>query len=187
MKNKGKMNRKTFMEKVKLDRKLEIIKQNKHFVYLGCLAILLLLLDLFTKRWAYNDLLGQQSKEILGTFLKFEFVWNPGTAFGFIPSMHVFGFVIINLIVTVVGGYFAFVKNKQNLARYFYIAVVIGGWGNVIDRFIPEYDGRVVDFINMSPVPAVFNLADVWVVGGTIGIAILVFLSDMKDKKENKK
>lgn len=157
-------------------------EKQKHISYLVSFAFVLMLLDIVTKRIAYNSLLGQPDINILGDFFKFRFVWNPGSAFGLLKLDTVW-FVLINLVITGAGGYYFFFKEKENkLYQYLFVGIVCGGWGNVIDRFTPSYDGKVVDFISFGNFP-VFNLADVWVVGGSFGLAILLFIEDMRKKK----
>lgn len=159
--------------------------KQKDLTFMGAFIFLLVVLDIVTKRIAYNSLLGNPDIHILGDFFKFKFIWNPGSAFGLL-HLGTAWFVIINLIITGAGGYYFFVKEKENkLYQYMFLAIVAGGWGNVIDRFTPSYDGKVVDFISFGNFP-VFNLADVWVVCGSFGLAALLFIDDFRKKKNEK-
>jgi len=68
--------------------------------------------------------------------------------------------------------------------RFSLVLIISGAIGNLIDRFLRGY---VVDFFHATFIDfPVFNVADIYVVVGSIFMAILVtfFLEDDKKKEE---
>ena len=69
-------------------------------------------------------------------------------------------------------------KEQFSSIEYFALSLILaGGLGNFIDRITYGY---VVDFIDISFNPYIFNLADTYV---TIGILIYIFKSLFLNKK----
>ena len=69
-------------------------------------TIIVILADQFSKIWIKNNYIIYESREILGSFIKFSHVKNPGIAFGF--SVGEFGivFTILSLLATLFIAYF---------------------------------------------------------------------------------
>ncbi len=117
--------------------------------------------------------------EVLGSFLRFTYVENPGIAFGirvggFLPVISVLSAVASILIV-----YFLYIERNSHLLMRFGLVLILGGaLGNLVDRFLmlvhPSSWNGVVDFIDMGFGGYrwyVFNIADSAV---TIGIALYI-------------
>jgi signal peptidase II len=130
------------------------------------------------------------SIEIIGDFLRFTFVENPGMAFGINFGGELF-FSFFRIIAGIVILYYLFkVRNKKLLLRIPLALILAGDIGNLIDRMFygvfyneaPLFYGKVVDFIQvkifkidlfgfyMTRWP-VFNISDIAI---TIGILLLV-------------
>ena len=73
----------------------------------------------------------------------------------------------------------AFKENFSTIEYFAFSLILAGGLGNLIDRI---YYGFVVDFIDISFNPYIFNLADSYV---TIGILIYVLKSLILFKNES--
>jgi len=136
-------------------------------------ALLVILLDLATKVWAVARLENQPEIKVIGEFLKFSFVRNPGAAFSFGTSITwVFTLIAIAVSITIL-----FVS-KSVTNRLWAIALggLLGGaLGNLIDRIFrsPEvFQGHVVDFISLPNYP-MFNIADSAVVLSAIAMIVL--------------
>ncbi len=130
------------------------------------------------------------SKEIIGNFLRFTYIENPGMAFGIDFGWKSF-FAIFSIVASIaIFIYLYRVRQDSRIVR-FSLALILGGAiGNLIDRVFygPLFDGtaffhgRVVDFIdfkffnftifgyNFSRFP-VFNIADASV---TVGVIMLL-------------
>ncbi len=78
----------------------------------------------------------------------------------------------------------ALLKNwmPHPLARWSFVAIIAGGIGNLIDRVAFGYvtDMFAVDFMDF----AVFNVADIFVVCGCIGVLVYALFFAAKDAKK---
>ncbi len=145
-------------------------------------GVLALVLDLWTKAWAWDVLREAPRMPVIKKWFYFDFSFNTGSAFGFLRG-HDFSrplFIVITLATVL---YMAMLVRKLPTARlYGFIAIgsIIGGaLGNLHDRLFRqlEVDGElrygVVDFIQIyyvqgSPAWPNFNIADVALVVGVI-------------------
>ena len=120
---------------------------------------------------------------ILGDYLRFVFIENPGIAFGMNPSRPVLLIILtFSIIIFLFFHLFFLVKNNSNESLP--ITFILGGAiGNAIDRFLAllpssGYNG-VIDFIDIGFGDCfycrwyVFNLADVSI---TIGLILIIYL-----------
>lgn len=136
-------------------------------------AIVVLAIDLVTKVWAVANLENQSDIEVLGSFLKFSFLRNPGAAFS-IGTNVTWVFTIISMAVSIA----ILVLAKKVVNRDWAIALgaMLGGaLGNLGDRIFrsPEpFQGHVVDFILLPNYP-MFNVSDSAVVIAAITMTIL--------------
>jgi signal peptidase II len=130
------------------------------------------------------------SKPILGNFLRFTYIENPGMAFGIDFGWKSF-FAIFSIVASMAIFIYLYKVRQESRVVRFSLALILGGAiGNLIDRVFygPIFDGtslfhgRVVDFIdfnffnftlfgyNFSRFP-VFNIADASV---TVGVILLL-------------
>lgn len=143
------------------------------------LFVVLLIADQGSKYWARTVLYQQSSIQVIPHVLRFSYVENRGAAFGMLQGQKFF-FVMMTFLL--IGLFFVYLKkvhaNKwMTLTATFIIA---GAIGNLIDRMLLGY---VVDFIDFHIIwRYVFNVADIYVVGGTLLTALQVLLQDEKDK-----
>ncbi|HMM05209.1 MAG TPA: signal peptidase II [Clostridiales bacterium] len=105
-------------------------------------------------------------------FLKLTYIQNTGAAFGILDGNR-FLFVLFTLTLCV---FMLAVWKKPWMQRYHLSAALIiaGAIGNSIDRV---FRGYVVDFIDLSFFPAIFNVADIAVCCGTVLLALLILFS----------
>lgn len=136
-------------------------------------ALIVILLDLATKVWAVARLENQSDIKVIGEFLKFSFVRNPGAAFSFGTSV-TWVFTLIAIAVSIV--ILLLSKNVTNKPWAIALGGLLGGAvGNLIDRIFrsPEvFQGHVVDFISVPNYP-MFNISDSAVVISAITMVIL--------------
>lgn len=143
-----------------------------------------------------------QSFNIIGEFVKFTFVENPGMAFGIDVGETSKLFLSLFSIIASIGILIYLFKLKdEKLILRLALALILGGAiGNMIDRtfygifygYAPIFYGRVVDFINVDFFDfsifgrtyerwPIFNIADSAV---TIGvILLLIFQKPHADEK----
>jgi signal peptidase II len=137
------------------------------------IAAVIVALDLWSKRYAATHFKGNPV-ELLGGFMGFTYVENPGGAFG---SFRGGGTVIAiaAMIVTIV--VLVALARPRPRGEVIALGFVIGGAvGNLVDRFARGdglVDGPVIDWINLWFIPT-FNMADMSV---TVGVVILVLVA----------
>lgn len=137
-----------------------------------------IVLDQATKMWAIDVLKNNGSVKLIGNFLRFTYAENRGAAFSILQNQRVF-FLIITIIMLMVLAYIYFkTKNITKLSKLSIGMIAGGAIGNFIDRL---RFGYVVDFIDVRfgsiynfPI---FNIADSFVVCGTILMIILILFN----------
>lgn len=142
---------------------------------LAIVAAVAYALDLITKIIVVEKLEGHDPIEVIGTWLRFQAVRNPGAAFGIGEALTVVFTVIAAAVIVVI----------VRIARKLYstpwavaLGLLLGGaLGNLTDRVFRSpgmFQGHVVDFIAPAHF-AVFNLADSAIVCGGVLIVLLSF------------
>jgi signal peptidase II len=134
-----------------------------------------LVLDQVTKAIVRNTMVLGQSIPVLGDFLRFTYVENPGIAFG-IRLGDGTVFTVLSILASI--GILVYLITHWNdpMGVKCGLALILGGaFGNLIDRIL---HGKVVDFIEMSVDKyswPVYNIADAAVVIGMVVMLITVF------------
>ena len=149
------------------------------------IIIAIFFFDRFTKIYLLN--LQEDGTDIdfyITSFLNFYLVWNTGIGFG-LASMetniyyHVLTAVIAIINIALI---FFLVKSKSYYA--YLIALIIGGsLGNLFDRI---YYYAVPDFIDLHLGNFhwfIFNVADIFITIGIIGLILIELLKKEKDSK----
>lgn len=117
------------------------------------------LFDFATKQWALATF-EESPRKVLGDFLSFTLIRNPGAAFSFATGFTI-AFALLALAVVIAVTYFA--KRITSKGWQFTAALLLGGvLGNLTDRIFREpgwLSGHVIDWIQIPNWP-VFNLAD---------------------------
>lgn len=148
--------------------------------------ILSIIFDQVTKFWAANVLKNGDSIKIIGNFLRFTYAENKGAAFSILQNQRMF-FLIITVIMLVILAIIYFrTKNISKLSKLSIAMITGGAIGNFIDRLRLGY---VIDFIDVRfgslynfPV---FNIADSFVVCGTILMIILILFNKFETSENN--
>nr|WP_308194305.1 signal peptidase II [Microbacterium croceum] len=140
------------------------------------LAAIVLAADQFVKYLTITHLPLQEPVPVLGDFLQLYYVRNPGAAFS-LGSEVTWIFTIALSVVAAVIIWKAFGLRSRLWAVV--LGCLLGGvLGNLGDRLFrdPGFPvGHVVDMISMPwMMPAIFNVADVFIVTGMISVALLV-------------
>ena len=144
------------------------------------IAVAVVALDQLSKYMIASSLEIGQSIAVIDNFFYITYVSNPGAAFGMFPYQTAF-FVIITIIVALVIVYYYRLLAKGHRWLRFGLALMLGGaLGNLIDRVRGVY---VVDFLNFTIWPPVFNLADSAIVIG-IAVFLIAFWRDSSLRKE---
>ena len=142
------------------------------------LAVVVLVADQLAKLWVLEiaelDQIGRI--EVLPPFLEFRMAWNRGINFGlFSGNSELVRWVLVAIAFGLAAFFLVWSgRPAQNRLARFSAGILVGGAvGNGIDRI---RFGAVADFLNMSCCgienPFVFNVADIAVVAGVIGIVV---------------
>lgn len=141
----------------------------------GGLVGLVVVLDLVTKVLVQRTLDLYEQVDVLGSFLRLTFIYNPGAAFGINLGPHsrwIFLALSVLVLATLLS-MFAFTPGRDRL-RLAAIGLVSGGaLGNLIDRIKSERG--VVDFLDVGIGTVrwpVFNVADMALTIGAIILAL---------------
>jgi signal peptidase II len=141
------------------------------------LAATVLAADQFTKYLAIQNLPPEQPVKVLGDFLIFYLVRNPGAAFSLGEGVT----WIFTIALAVVAGVIIWLAATRIRSRVsaVILGLLLGGvLGNLTDRALREPGfpvGHVVDFINTPwMMPAIYNVADIFIVSMMIAVALLV-------------
>ena len=143
---------------------------------LAVVAAFVYLADRLSKIWVVDNLELGQPVPVLGEFLQFTYVENSGAAFS-IGSGYTWIIAIIASIAVV--AIIVFARRIRSVAWAVLFGMLLGGAaGNLTDRLTREPgfgQGHVVDFIQVYLFPAIFNVADIFVVS-SMGLFVLLTL-----------
>lgn len=147
---------------------------------MGVVAAIALALDLGSKAWVWNNLLGPSGRPtppriFVEGFFQIEFAFNTGSAFGFLRNAEwsrLF-FIVVTIAAVIYMTRLAMTLPARFVSGYIAIGLIIGGaLGNLHDRFFRVFDGKhgVVDFLVVYYWPGqrwpAFNIADAALVAG---------------------
>lgn len=139
-------------------------------------VILIIIIDQFTKFLAITKLKPIGTIPVIKDLFEFTYVENFGAAFGILQDRKIF-FVLMTTIVVVGISVFLW-KYSTNINNFMKIGLIMllgGSIGNFIDRIRLGY---VVDFLSVKLINKydfpVFNIADIFIVAGTLILLVLV-------------
>ncbi|MGL4490386.1 MAG: signal peptidase II [Rhizobiaceae bacterium] len=128
-------------------------------------------LDLIVKKWAQASLEhGQQIAVIPG--LNLTLLYNPGVSFGLFPVGSSTGLMLMLSVQSLLCLGIAIYAWSIRISRLVWSLLLLlsGALANLVDRF---FNGAVTDYLDFyvgsSHWPA-FNLADVWITLGVVGL-----------------
>ena len=144
-------------------------------------AVVLIIVDQIVKVAVVTNI-KDDAVTIIKGILRFSYCENEGVAFS-LGNGHVPVFIVLNLLM-ICGLVVFYERNKKNfnlVNKIFFTMVIAGGTSNLIDR---AFRGYVIDFIDIGELFdfARFNVADIFIVCGSIGLVISVFVSEFRKK-----
>jgi len=146
-------------------------------VALAFVAVGVYAADQITKHLVTTTLVEGSSVDVLGDFFQLHFVKNPGAAFSLASgSTWIFSLAAAAVVVAIV----VFARRIRSTAWAIMLGMLLGGTlGNLTDRLFREPSfgmGHVVDFLYFpSLLPAIFNVADIFIVS-SMGLLLLLTL-----------
>ena len=140
--------------------------------------IALIVIDQISKYLALNNLANIGSIPIIENIFHLTYVENRGAAFGMFQNNQIV-FIIVAVFASIVGLYYIYKKKLNLLGNISILLIISGAIGNLIDRVRL---GFVVDYFDFRFIwDYVFNVADIFVVVGTILLCIYIIVFE-KDK-----
>lgn len=124
--------------------------------------------------------------QVLPGFIEFRMAWNRGVNFGLFADFDMKWVLIAVALLITVGVLVWLWRNGTTRLGYIAGGFLVGGaLGNVVDRFLYE---AVADFLNVTCCginnPFAFNVADIAIFVGAIGLAFVPENSKPKPKRK---
>ena len=146
------------------------------------IILLLIALDQLSKLAVLRHLAGGGAVEIIPGFFRLLYVENRGAAFGILQEGRpLFIVITVAVIGFLLYGIYRKREEVKGPLRVALVLILAGAVGNFIDRLRLHF---VVDFLSFRFFGrdfAVFNLADCFIVVGTILLMIYVLFGDEKN------
>ena len=144
--------------------------------------ILLIGIDQLIKNWALNVLRYKGAISVIENVFNLTYVENRGAAFGLFQNNQII-FIVVALIASIVGLYALHSKKiNSKICNTSIILIIAGALGNLIDRIRLDFVVDYFDFVFIWNY--VFNLADCFIVVGTILLCLYVLIKSDKTEKE---
>ncbi|MBG9988193.1 signal peptidase II [Aerococcaceae bacterium DSM 111176] len=137
--------------------------------------IILVFCDQFLKIYIHNQFQPNETMTIIEDVINFTYIRNDGAGWGILSGQRTF-FIIITLIIVIIL-IRIIIKNKdKSWIQLIWIGMIIAGAiGNLIDRILLGY---VVDMFHLIFIDfPVFNIADMALTVGIIGLIIVTFIT----------
>ena len=117
-------------------------------------------------------------------FLNFYLIWNTGIGFGLAAmESNIYYHILTSIIIIVNIGLIFFLTKSKGIYAYLIALIVGGSLGNLFDRI---YYYAVPDFIDLHLGNYhwfIFNVADIFITVGIIGLILVELLKKEKDSK----
>ena len=145
------------------------------------MALGIFALDRVVKMWILANFALGEVRPLIPGFIQLRYVRNTGMAFSFLADAPWVFLIFVPLMLIALGialwkGVFPCPVQKIAL-----VAVMAGGFGNLLDRILYGYVVDMFDFVFMNF--AVFNVADIFI---TIGAPVL-FIAYVLDERRKEK
>ena len=161
-----------------------MIRRRRTLICYTALLALLILIDRISKDMALFSLAGKDVDVFPGLTLSLSM--NRGISCSLITPQTANGYwILAGIIGTLLIGFFAYAvfEFRQNRSLVFEIFIFAGGISNFLDRILL---GGVVDFIDFHVMGwhwPTFNVADICVVAGAIGIIMRTWYGAFQNPK----
>lgn len=147
------------------------------------IAVFVILADQLSKAWAIANLSDGQQIPVVGEFIRFILVYNPGAAFG-LGTGYTWVLAIIAGAAAVAVGWYAW--KVRSIAWTVALGMILGGavthLGDRLFRDPGFARGHVVDFIAYGNF-FIGNVADIAIVGG-VAFAVLLTLLKVRMRRD---
>lgn len=162
--------------------------RNKIIIF-SIIFVIGVVLDQVSKYIIKTNLEYLEEIPVIKGFFSISYVINTGAAWSFLNE-HTWLLTIISIVSCVLCTYFLFSKKyaKDNIFYTLGLSLIIaGGFGNLIDRALFQGVVDFLDFIIFGYDFPTFNVADICVVSGVIGLGIWMYQEEKAARREEKK
>ena len=137
-------------------------------------VVVFVLLDVWTKQLAINNLILGETQEFIVPFIDLLLIYNSGIAFGILDNNDHMTSIILLLIGILIVIYLIYLalREEDHFKKLALLTIVAGAIGNIFDRAM---DGYVTDFLHLKINNFsffIFNFADAFI---SIGAIIIIF------------
>lgn len=145
-------------------------------VLLIVVALIVYAIDQVTKYLVVHNLPLREQVDVLGPWLKFEYITNSGAAFSIgSGSTWIFSIIAVGVLCFILW----YSRRIRSIGWAVLFGLLLGGLvGNLTDRLTrpPGFGvGHVVDFLQIPLLPAIFNMADFAIVS-SMGLFLILTL-----------
>ena len=160
---------------------------SKKLILMKKIVIILILFffDRLTKLYLINlQASGTDIDFYIFPFLNFYLIWNTGIGFGLVSmEANIYYHILTTIIVFVNLGLIYFLLKSKGIYVYLLATIIGGSLGNLFDRI---YYYAVPDFIDLHLGNYhwfIFNVADIFITAGIIGLILVELLKKEKVSK----
>ena len=149
---------------------------NKKKIYLFVFILILFSVDRISKILILKNFSNNSLSEIyFNSFLNFSLVWNSGIGFGILQIEPNIFYSIISIIITIINLILIYwMLTSPNYLESIFISIILGGsLGNLFDRYYYSSVPDFIDFHYESFHWFTFNIADIFITIGIIGLIII--------------
>ena len=161
---------------------MKLYNFGKNFFINSSLVILIFLIDRISKIYVINlDEKLTESEIFSSKFLNIYLVWNEGIAFGLFSfdegKLYNFLTILISLILLII---LYLIFKSKGFAKYALLMILGGALGNLFDRIFYKAVPDFIDFHVGNLHWFIFNVSDIFITSGVIGMIIMEFIGNNK-------
>ena len=162
---------------------------SKKFYISFSIVSLIYFLDRLSKIYVIQLDKNNLGSEIFNsTYLNIVLIWNKGIAFGLLSFNESHLYNILSLIISIIVMILVVMSLKsQGFKRYSLLMIVGGALGNLHDRIFFNAVPDFIDFHVGNFHWFIFNVSDIFITLGVIGMIILEVVENKTEKKNNDK
>ena len=162
---------------------------SKKFYISFSIVSLIYFLDRLSKIYVIQLDKNNLGSEIFNsTYLNIVLIWNKGIAFGLLSFNESHLYNILSLIISIIVVILVVMSLKsQGFKRYSLLMIVGGAIGNLHDRIFFNAVPDFIDFHVGNFHWFIFNVSDIFITLGVIGMIILELVENKTEKKNNDK
>lgn len=153
----------------------------KRIEFIGGIALVVFVLDQFTKRWVQQNIPLYEARPVVGDYIRIVHTENTGAAMGLLPERTTLLSILSVFAVFAILYYYRQIASRSPLVAATLGMQLGGAFGNLVDRV---GQGYVVDFIDVG-IPNgwrfwAFNVADSSIVVGIVLVTLLLWIEEQK-------